>query len=464
MIWWQIDNPTPDRMIAALSTAVAAYARSIFEQEPALQTILMLVGQYWADSARDEVHDEWQYSTSAAVPWPHACDRDGAGDPFHCEFCFEWTDDGRPDQFWLPGSVDAFKRVIEAYCVEGATQHMSTAQAYSPFLVMRRASQAPEFVGQLQRPWLRPDLVQIEPPPPDLAPLFAEVYRRPDADEPRMVLADCLQAAGDPRGTFMALQLHPNPTPAMTAEMRRLEDAHRNTWLGALLNVVSPARARFTRGFASTVALGPAPSRMFEALADSPAWATVNTLAFPELDEPPTWPILAPFRQMRRIEAPEDVLEAMVDAGGDWALESLCCTGTGGIDAVVQLSLPAIIHLLLEHPRPDDLHRLAALPWWPQLVHLDLVTADPVAHFAEAARQGVASIQALLASGWLVIRRVDDTTARVYLHHYAGASFASAGDDLRAALPPDWRVEVEHGLDDATRFALVQALSTIGFD
>lgn len=42
---------------------------------------------------------------------------------------------------------------------------------------------------------------------PDLAPLLAAVYSSPDDDDPRLVYADALAAAGDPRGEFIQLQI-----------------------------------------------------------------------------------------------------------------------------------------------------------------------------------------------------------------------------------------------------------------
>jgi uncharacterized protein (TIGR02996 family) len=56
-------------------------------------------------------------------------------------------------------------------------------------------------------------------------PLFAEVLARPDDEAPRLVLADRLIEAGDPRGEFIQLQC---------AAARRPTLRPRRTWKAAL--------------------------------------------------------------------------------------------------------------------------------------------------------------------------------------------------------------------------------------
>lgn len=68
----------------------------------------------------------------------------------------------------------------------------------------------------------------------------------PDDDVPRLVYADVLQRAGDPRGELIALQLAGRP------EADALLAAHRAAWVGRLPNVVD---AHFERGFVSAVQL-----------------------------------------------------------------------------------------------------------------------------------------------------------------------------------------------------------------
>src|SRR5437763_11909659 len=82
----------------------------------------------------------------------------------------------------------------------------------------------------------------------------------PDADGPRLVLADWLDEHGQPdRAEFVRLQCAAARgdsaalTPAARARMDELETAHRAAWLGPLARVVF--RVAFRRGFAEHVVL-----------------------------------------------------------------------------------------------------------------------------------------------------------------------------------------------------------------
>lgn len=460
MRWWAIDDPTPARLIDALGEAFAAHARAIFDTEPRMQTIVMAVAQFWDDDAPDEVHADLFYSTTDAAPWPHNCDDADDHDPFFCESCFIWSTDGRSGDFELPTLIDRVTRAIEAFCSEDANREMTWAQMHLPLWVARRRVDTAEFVGQLQRPWLRPDLVQVAVPPPAIAALFAEVYQRPASNGPRQVLADRLQAAGDPRGDFIALQMHPSPTAEMKAEIARLKTTHRNVWLDALLPIASPARCRFTRGFVSALALGPAPTHAFEALASSSAWATIESLAFPDLDAPPDWPMLAAFAQIARVEAPTRALQRMSGLG-EWALTRLHCTGTGGVEALRDLLVPRLRHLMIEDARPGTLEPLLDLPWWRRLVQLDLVSADPVAAFAAAVSCTRAHIRVIAPYAQAYIERTGREAVRAHPGPHAGSMFAPLAQTLRAALPADWEIEAAEPLTPLDRRDLLTEFWTI---
>jgi uncharacterized protein (TIGR02996 family) len=101
--------------------------------------------------------------------------------------------------------------------------------------------------------------------------LRAAVLADPEALEPRLVYADALTAAGDPRGAFIAGQcrlasLDPlDPEyPALVAETERLRATHAAQWLAPALDLLGVAEADrtaharawvFERGFASRVTL-----------------------------------------------------------------------------------------------------------------------------------------------------------------------------------------------------------------
>ncbi len=89
-------------------------------------------------------------------------------------------------------------------------------------------------------------------PPPkaaDTAALFREVYAHPDSDDARIVLADVLQAQGDPRGELIALQLSGEGVD----RAEELLAKHGKDWLGDLRKVTY--RARFQRGFLTRLEL-----------------------------------------------------------------------------------------------------------------------------------------------------------------------------------------------------------------
>ncbi|MCX5746115.1 MAG: hypothetical protein NT062_26860, partial [Proteobacteria bacterium] len=90
----------------------------------------------------------------------------------------------------------------------------------------------------------------------ELATLWREAIANPDDDAVREVLADALQAAGDPRGELMSLQLlpaDPDQAPARRDRIRELVARHGKVWLGGLAPGVTAAR--FDRGLVTRVEL-----------------------------------------------------------------------------------------------------------------------------------------------------------------------------------------------------------------
>ncbi|MFZ5446105.1 MAG: TIGR02996 domain-containing protein [Myxococcota bacterium] len=78
--------------------------------------------------------------------------------------------------------------------------------------------------------------------------LLAAILARPDDDGPRLVLADLLLEAGDPRGEFIQLQCA-----GETERSSELLREHGARWLGELSPEV--ARVEFSRGFVSSIEL-----------------------------------------------------------------------------------------------------------------------------------------------------------------------------------------------------------------
>ncbi|MGN6107101.1 MAG: TIGR02996 domain-containing protein, partial [Kofleriaceae bacterium] len=107
--------------------------------------------------------------------------------------------------------------------------------------------------------------------------LLAEILAAPDDRAPRLVYADRLIEAGDPRGTFIAQQcllLDIDPLDEryapMLASTRRLEAAHARGWVADYVERISRApsddswvsydrlaNARFEGGFLQRIAMRP---------------------------------------------------------------------------------------------------------------------------------------------------------------------------------------------------------------
>ena len=107
---------------------------------------------------------------------------------------------------------------------------------------------------------------------PAVDELTAELARDPGNVELRRVLADAWQAAGDPRGEFVALSM----SDEASAKQRAAEilAAHRAEWLAPLPDVID---ARFERGFLVAVRCGPNSSSL-HAAEHRWEWTTVEEL------------------------------------------------------------------------------------------------------------------------------------------------------------------------------------------
>ncbi len=116
----------------------------------------------------------------------------------------------------------------------------------------------------------------------EVGALLAEVYAHPADDAPRAVLADALQAQGDPRGEFIALQL------ASALQRADIGDAARDKridqlvqacgleWLDELQAITY--RAQFQRGFVTRLELAKSYAEISPGLHTVPALATVEEL------------------------------------------------------------------------------------------------------------------------------------------------------------------------------------------
>ena len=146
----------------------------------------------------------------------------------------------------------------------------------------------------------------------DIARLWDEVIASPDDDGVRAVLADLLQAAGDPRGELISLQLLPAEDAAATHRQARIQQLLRDDaegWLGPLRDIVEAVR--FERGFLGALEIDPkwpAHSPRWERPLANRTLRTVTELPQPWMSPPPergsvyarfvTSPVMAALRRI----------------------------------------------------------------------------------------------------------------------------------------------------------------------
>lgn len=103
------------------------------------------------------------------------------------------------------------------------------------------------------------------------AELLQRVYEAPFDDAPRLVLADHLQQAGDPRGEFITLQFDTSARARKRAD--KLLERHRAQFLEPFAGAVAAGTDRWEKGF-----LVECTARLDGSQANNPAWATVKRL------------------------------------------------------------------------------------------------------------------------------------------------------------------------------------------
>lgn len=118
--------------------------------------------------------------------------------------------------------------------------------------------------------------------PVDLDRLWSAVRSEPESDAACWKLSRALEAAGDPRGEFMRLQLSDSePT-----RQQELLQAHWRDWLDGLGPFVARKQdVEFQRGLLSAVSVGGVAQSLAadvpEALIRAPAWSSLRRVAFP---------------------------------------------------------------------------------------------------------------------------------------------------------------------------------------
>jgi uncharacterized protein (TIGR02996 family) len=111
--------------------------------------------------------------------------------------------------------------------------------------------------------------------------LFARVLESPDDDGARLVYADALQEAGDPRGELIVLQfqkLSRKLTPEEAKHEKKLLHDHFARYFGELAPVVEEERTIFEKGFPVRVCCNLKNETQRKLAVGHPLWATVKTV------------------------------------------------------------------------------------------------------------------------------------------------------------------------------------------
>ena len=140
----------------------------------------------------------------------------------------------------------------------------------------------------------------------ELDALWAAHVAEPGDLAHRRVLADALEAAGDPRGQFIQLQLAGDPGSLRRAAA--LCERHGRDWVGPLPGV-DPRTAGFARGFLAA-AISTAPGPVLARAIDRPEWVTLERLAITH-DSHDLAPMFRRMPLLRRLAARASVLASV---------------------------------------------------------------------------------------------------------------------------------------------------------
>lgn len=268
--------------------------------------------------------------------------------------------------------------------------------------------------------------------------LLLKLCAAPDDDALRLVLADALLEADDPRGQFITLQMLAEKDEA-TAEQHQLANLmlkkRRSTWLGSLEPWVDAMTALFSKGFVSRCTLRPAAVEEAAWRAE-PTLALLEELRVPEVPGSVLLDLLRAVPQLRGVGlASSKALPLVLNAAHPWPFRQLGLAGTassvlGDLDRVAQSrALPSLGRLSLRLTRFGrsamvDLsrgltgHRLA-----PKLTHL-LIEADAdsshIGYAVSALAAALPGAAITFESAKLVVRRA--TSGVVSLRCSTGAS------------------------------------------
>jgi uncharacterized protein (TIGR02996 family) len=190
-------------------------------------------------------------------------------------------------------------------------------------------------------------------PPAVLEELWDAFLADPSDEARRLVLADALQSAGDPRGEFIAIQVAIAEGHADAAARRRaaaLLDANVDAWSGAVPGVERASR-RFARGFLVAAAINDIQG--VPAALGARSWRTLEELSVDRwASRAPELPaLLAHLPLLRVFSTPREDLLPFIAQGPP--LPSLRAVGDVGDSLLPPGSpgLPALAVLVVNAPR-----------------------------------------------------------------------------------------------------------------
>lgn len=165
-------------------------------------------------------------------------------------------------------------------------------------------------------------------PPPSLDDALSAVWASPDELACRLVYADLLTSAGDPRGEFITLQCLDSPTAAQRKHTSSLLTEHGKSWAGPLAPVVDVLT--WERGFPAAVKVKLASQRHLAAVLGHPAWSTIHTVEFETIGYGvPSQLVVHPsMTRVLRVGGLSDTdLRAIARLGGPFPFRSLVVHG-----------------------------------------------------------------------------------------------------------------------------------------
>ncbi len=144
----------------------------VFDRFPVLQSVMVVVGQFWDDGAQDEIHFHLVFSELNTPDYPAWCRRWKLGldeDSVNLPSIGNLWDSGWEDAYNESGELGDWPSLLElipafaAYCKEGGHQDFHDPdESFTPYAILHPEGEAVdiEIVGTMLRPWL--DGVKVE--------------------------------------------------------------------------------------------------------------------------------------------------------------------------------------------------------------------------------------------------------------------------------------------------------------